>query len=75
LKGRTANVAKKKSKQLRDMESTLALLRPDNPAVKEEKSYGNFCVVTHAVIITSKDLAPLLLKSIVAYTSTFVPQG
>jgi hypothetical protein len=53
LKGRTANVAKKKSKQLRDMESTLALLRPDSPAVKEEKSFGNFYVVTHAVIAKS----------------------
>ncbi|PNF25535.1 hypothetical protein B7P43_G05199 [Cryptotermes secundus] len=39
-KGRTTNVMKKKSKQLRDMESTLTLLRPDNSAVKEEKSYG-----------------------------------
>jgi hypothetical protein len=53
---------KKKSKQLRDMESTLALLRPDNPAVKEEKSYGNFCVLTYAVITESKDSASLLPK-------------
>jgi hypothetical protein len=63
LKGRTAYSAKKKSKQLRDMESTLALLRPDNPAVKDEKSYGNFYVVTHSVITESKDSVLLLLKS------------
>jgi hypothetical protein len=44
-KGRTTNVMKKKSKQLRDMESALALLTPDNPAVREEKSYGNFHIV------------------------------
>lgn len=61
-KGRATNVMKKKSKQLRDMESTLALLRPDNPAVKEEKSYGNFCVLTYAVITESKDSASLLPK-------------
>jgi hypothetical protein len=41
---------KKKLKQLKDIESTLALLKPDNPAVKEEKSYGNFCIVTYAVM-------------------------
>jgi hypothetical protein len=55
------------------MESTLALLRPDNHAVKEEKSYGNICVVTYAVIAESKDSALLLPKSVVGYTSERVP--
>jgi hypothetical protein len=44
-KGRAAKVMRKKSKQLKDMELTLALLTPDNPAVREEKSYGNFYIV------------------------------
>jgi hypothetical protein len=44
-KGRTANVVKKKSKQLKDMKSTLALLTPDSPTVKEEKSYGSSDIV------------------------------
>jgi hypothetical protein len=79
LKGRTANVAKKKSKQLRDMESTLALLRPDSPAVKEEKSFGNFYVVTCATITKSEYSEPLSLMSTVGYTakpvsSTFFPR-
>ncbi|XP_021924612.1 uncharacterized protein LOC110832158 isoform X2 [Zootermopsis nevadensis] len=39
-KGRAAKVMRKKSKQLKDMESTLALLTPDNTVVREEKSYG-----------------------------------
>lgn len=44
-KGRAAKVMRKKSKQLKDMESTLALLTPDNTVVREEKSYGNFCII------------------------------
>lgn len=72
-KGRATNVMKKKSKQLRDMESTLALLRPDNSAVKEEKSYGNFYVVTYAVITESKHSASLLPESLFGYTAERVP--
>ena len=39
-KGRVSNVTRKKTKQLRDMESSIMLLTPDDPVVREEKSYG-----------------------------------
>ncbi|XP_069685710.1 uncharacterized protein [Periplaneta americana] len=39
-KSRATNPMKKKTKQMRDMQSTLALLQPEIPEVREEKSYG-----------------------------------
>jgi hypothetical protein len=55
-KGRTANIVKKKSKQLKDMKSTLALLTPDSPTVREEKSYGSSYLYTNISSVQSKKI-------------------
>ncbi|KAJ9585932.1 hypothetical protein L9F63_020440, partial [Diploptera punctata] len=39
-KVRVSNVVRKKTKQMRDLESSVMLLTPDDPVVREEKSYG-----------------------------------